>query len=150
VRGLLTRRCQEGYRIVHLGVARVDAISEREKPMSHPVVWFEVMGRDGGQLRSFYSDLFGWKIDADNPMGYGMVEATSGRGIPGGVGQLGDQPWPKLTFYVSTTDIDASLARAGELGGRVILPRTKLPGGTILGLFSDPEGNTVGIVEDEA
>jgi predicted enzyme related to lactoylglutathione lyase len=118
--------------------------------MSHPVVWFEVMGQDGAQLQRFYTDLFGWKIDASNPMKYGMVEATKGRGIPGGVGELGDQPWPKTTFYVSTTDINASLEEATKLGGKTVMPRTELPGGTILGFFADPGGNTVGLVEEAA
>jgi predicted enzyme related to lactoylglutathione lyase len=118
--------------------------------MSHPVVWFEVMGKDGARLQRFYTELFGWKIDTSSPMKYGLVEATQGRGIPGGVGQLGDQPWPKTTFYVSTTDIGASLAQAGRLGGRTVMPRTELPGGTILAFFADPEGNTVGLVEESA
>jgi predicted enzyme related to lactoylglutathione lyase len=118
--------------------------------MSHPVVWFEVMGKNGSKLQRFYTDLFDWKIDASNPMKYGMVEATEGRGIPGGVGELGDQPWPKTTFYVSTTAINASLEAAGKLGGKTVMPRTELPGGTILGFFADPEGNTVGLVEEAA
>jgi len=118
--------------------------------MSHPVVWFEVMGSDGPKLQSFYADLFGWKIDAANPMKYGMVEASEGRGIPGGVGQLGDQPWPKVAFYVSTTNINGSLEQAGKLGGKMLMPRTELPGGTILGFFTDPEGNTIGLVEEAA
>ena len=58
--------------------------------MQHPVVWFEIMGENGERLQSFYSKLFGWKIDASNPMKYGMVEAVNGQGIPGGVGQLGE------------------------------------------------------------
>ena len=117
--------------------------------MSHPVVWFEVMGKDGVGLQKFYTDLFGWKIDATNPE-YGMVEAIQGRGIPGGVGQLGDKPWPKITFYVSTTDINASLEEAGKLGGKPLMPRTELPGGIVLGFFTDPEGNAVGLVEEAA
>jgi len=118
--------------------------------MSHPVVWFEVMGSKGVELQSFYRDLFEWKIDASNPMKYGMVEATKGQGIPGGVGQLGDQPWPKVTFYVSTTNIEDSLDKATSLGGKVIMPRTELQPGTILGMFSDPEGNAIGLVEEAA
>ena len=81
--------------------------------MKHPVVWFEVMGENGESLRSFYGRLFDWKIDASNPMKYGMVEAPNGRGIPGGVGQLDGKPYPKVTFYVSTASIDA-LAGQGE------------------------------------
>ena len=37
--------------------------------MGQPVVHFEVSGRDGPALRAFYSSLFDWRIDADNPSG---------------------------------------------------------------------------------
>ena len=49
--------------------------------MGQPVVHFEVIGKDGQQLQHFYADLFGWKIDADNPLNYGSVEDA---GITGG------------------------------------------------------------------
>lgn len=32
--------------------------------MSHPVLWFEVLGLDGNRLQQFYSRLFGWEIQA--------------------------------------------------------------------------------------
>ncbi len=117
--------------------------------MNHPVVWFEVMGKDGAALCDFYRSLFGWKIDASNPMNYGMVEAITARGIAGGIGQLGELPQPKVTFYVATPDIEKSLLRASELGGGVLMPRTALPGGgPVLGMFADPEGNAIGLVEE--
>ena len=47
--------------------------------MGNPVVHFEVLGKDGEALQSFYSDLFDWKINADNPMNYGIVD-TGGEG----------------------------------------------------------------------
>jgi uncharacterized protein len=117
--------------------------------MTHPVVWFEVMGDDGAELRRFYSQLFHWKIDANNPMNYGMVEAADGRGIAGGIGQLEHAPQPRVTFYVATTDIEKSLHQVCELGGGVLMPRTELPGGTIIGMFADPEGNPIGLVEEQ-
>ena len=48
--------------------------------MGAPVVWFEVAGRDFDTLSKFYTELFHWKVDADNPIGYGMVE-TGGEGV---------------------------------------------------------------------
>jgi predicted enzyme related to lactoylglutathione lyase len=118
--------------------------------MQHPVVWFEVMGSNGEGLQTFYRKLFGWKIDANNPMKYGMVEAVDGQGIPGGVGQLGDKPWPKVTFYVSTDSVNASLEKAEKLGGKVLLSRTEMPGGPVLGMFADIEGNVIGLAEENA
>ncbi len=118
--------------------------------MANPVVWFEMMGSDGAKLRAFYGDLFGWKYDVHEEMKYGMVEADKGRGIPGGVGQVfAKDGKPYVSVYVSTGSIDRSLAQAEKLGGRTIQPRTALPGGTILGMFTDPEGNLVGLVEEQ-
>jgi len=42
--------------------------------MGQPVVHFEVIGKDGDGLQAYYSELFGWQIDGDNEMGYGLVQ----------------------------------------------------------------------------
>jgi hypothetical protein len=42
-----------------------------------PVVHFEVTGKDPQKLQSFYSKLFDWQINADNPMNYGLVNAVA-------------------------------------------------------------------------
>jgi len=47
--------------------------------MANPVVHFEVTGKDGKKLQDFYSGVFGWKINADNPMNYGIVDAGDRR-----------------------------------------------------------------------
>jgi uncharacterized protein len=117
--------------------------------MTHPVMWFEVLGQDGEKLRKFYAGLFGWKIAADNPIKYGMVDTGEPRGIPGGVGQTfpGTRSW--VTFYVETPDVAASLKKAEGLGGKVVMPRTAMPEVT-LGVFEDPEGHVIGLVEAKA
>ena len=57
--------------------------------MGQPVVHFEVIGKDGDKLRSYYSELFGWEIDSNNPMNYGMV-SREGNLAPDGSGIGGD------------------------------------------------------------
>ena len=59
--------------------------------MGQPVVHFEVIGKDGKKLINYYSELFGWETDANNPMNYGIVARegnvnSHGVGIGGGVG----------------------------------------------------------------
>lgn len=122
--------------------------------MGRPVVHFEVVGKDGPRLQSFYSELFEWKIDADNPMGYGMVPrdgntTPDGNGIGGGVGP-GPEGYPgHVTFYVEVPDVEAALARAEELGGRRTMgPDEPMPG-LVIGLFEDPEGHTIGVVRSQ-
>ncbi len=51
----------------------------------NPVGWFEIIGKDAAKSQKFYSDLFGWKLDANNPMNYGMLNADSDYPIDGGV-----------------------------------------------------------------
>src|SRR3712207_1566029 len=90
--------------------------------MGQPVVHFEVIGKDGERLRSFYSDLFGWRIDASNPMRYGMVDRSEnvnadGVGIGGGIGGGPEGYEGHATFYIEVPDVETSLARAEELGG---------------------------------
>ena len=43
-------------------------------------------------------------------------------------------------------DVTASLERASALGGTIIMPRTVTPDVT-MGLFEDPEGHVLGLVE---
>jgi predicted enzyme related to lactoylglutathione lyase len=108
------------------------------------------MGKDGVRLQRFYSELFAWKIDAANPMKYGMVDTGSKEGIPGGVGETDASESPRVTFYVHASDPGAVLDRAQRLGGKTVMPVTVLPGGTTIALFSDPEGNVVGLAKEES
>jgi len=121
--------------------------------MGQPVTHFEVIGKNGERLRSYYSELFGWEIDANNPMGYGIVPRegntnAEGAGIGGGVGQ-GEEG--HLTFYVEVPDVGEALAKAEELGGAKVMGPDEVPGmGIVLGHFKDPEGHLVGLVQSSS
>ena len=110
------------------------------------VIHFEVVGRDGPSLQSFYSDLFGWKLNTDNPGGYGMTSPDQ-TGVVVGVGASQDGGAGHVTGYVAVDDIDAVLAKATELGGRVIMPKFSPGPGAVLGLVADPEGHVIGLTE---
>ena len=114
--------------------------------MTHPVMWFEVLGKDSTKLREFYGGLFGWTFRTNDPPQYGVVDTGATRGIPGGIGEIypGTRSW--VTFYVETANIDASLAEATRRGGKVVVPRTVTPQVT-LAIFEDPEGHPIGLVE---
>ena len=112
--------------------------------MPNPVTHFEITGKDGKKLQQFYGDLFDWKIDANNPMDYGMVQAE-GNGIGGGIGP---SPQPVgVTVYVEVPDPQAALDKAVSLGGRVVMGVTEIPGAVTMAQFADPEGNVIGIVK---
>ncbi len=114
--------------------------------MANPVVHFEILGKDGKKLQEYYANLFGWKIDANNPMNYGLV-APEEKGIGGGIGA--GENGSGVTVYVEVEDLQATLDRAVSLGGEVVTPVTEIPGMVTLAQFRDPEGNVIGIVKSE-
>ena len=112
------------------------------------MVWFEVMGKDGEKLRSFYGDLFGWSYENVEGMDYGMVQGGNGGempAIPGGIGTAPENAPSYQTFYVGVDDIPAALAKAESLGGKTAMPLVELPMGGKIAIFSDPEGNMIGL-----
>jgi predicted enzyme related to lactoylglutathione lyase len=120
--------------------------------MGRPVVHFEVIGKDPEAIRSYYAEMFGWEMDASNPMGYGIIQREGntneeGAGIGGGVGGGPEGYEGHLTFYVEVPDAEAALQKAESLGGKRVMGPDQVPGGPVLGQFTDPEGNLVGVVE---
>jgi predicted enzyme related to lactoylglutathione lyase len=120
--------------------------------VANAVVHFELAGPDPDALRAYYAGLFGWEAPAGSPVAeevsdvdaYSFVEAADG-GIPGGIGG-GPGRAPRATFYVEVPDVEAALAEAERLGGvRVLGPARNPAAGIVVGHFTDPAGNLVGV-----
>ena len=123
--------------------------------MGQAVVHFEVVGKDGEKLQRYYAELFGWNVNADNPMQYGMVDAkdntsmTGDNGIGGGIGQGPDGYEGHVTFYVAVPDVEEALQKAESLGGTRVMGPENIMDMVELGQFKDPEGNVIGLVKDQ-
>jgi len=111
--------------------------------MSSPLIHFEVAGKDPGKLQSFFGDLFGWQIDSNNPMNYGMVNLSDQVG--GGIGPAPEGQPGHAMFYVGVDDVEAALQKAESLGGSRVFGPMEVPEGPTIGHFADPEGNVVGL-----
>jgi predicted enzyme related to lactoylglutathione lyase len=124
--------------------------------MSQPVVHFEIIGTQPEELRGYYGKLFGWEFDTSSPVvasvseptDYGFVDpevSTKGVGIAGGVGG-GSAYEPHTLFYVGVPDVEAALQKAEELGGIRRMGPERAPGrDLVVGHFTDPEGNLIGV-----
>lgn len=124
--------------------------------MEQPVVHFEVIGTDPARLRGYYGELFGWQFDTSGPVapavsqqgsyGYTEAGATGERpGIPGGVGG-GSGYDSHVIFYVGVPDVEAALQKAENLGGIRRMGPEQAPGtDLVVGHFTDPEGNLIGL-----
>lgn len=119
---------------------------KRESRVKPSVVWFEVVGKDGAKLRSFYTNLFGWEIaESGTGMDYGLVAPANG-GIGGGIGRSQDGGEGFVTVYVEVDDPAAYLATAEKLGGKTVVPPTEVPAANLtFAYFTDPEGHLIGL-----
>ena len=106
--------------------------------VSSPIVYFEIAGPDAAQLKTFYSSVFGWSIDAAS-----TIAAASTGGLRGGIRQ---DPAEKV-LYLGVPDIVAALKQIQAAGGKTVVPRTVVPGVVTFALFSDPAGNRMGLAE---
>jgi hypothetical protein len=75
----------------------------------------------------------------------GNVDAD-GVGIGGGVGGAPEGYDGHVTFYIGVPDVEAALAKAESLGGSRMMGPDKVMEGIEIGLFNDPEGHLVGVV----
>jgi uncharacterized protein len=127
--------------------------ARKELTMGQPVLHFEIIGKDGKKLQDYYSQLFGWEIDANNPMQYGTISRegntdAEGAGIGGGVGQ-GPEGYPgHVTVYVEVPNVEAALARAEQLGGSRLMGPDKVMENLEIGQFADPEGHVIGVMRN--
>ena len=117
----------------------------KAKASKPAIVHWEIQAQDAKRIQRFYGDLFGWKIDASNPMNYGMVSSAGKDGIDGGIGGTMSGK-SRLLVYAEVTDINEVLQKAESLGARTVMPRTDV-GPVIMGIFEDVEGNHFGIIE---
>ena len=122
--------------------------------MGQPVVHFEIIGKDADKLQGYYRQLFGWEFDTNNPMNYGTVDreqnlSPEGIGIGGGVGPGPEGYEGHVTFYVGVPDVEEALAKAERLGGTRVMGPEKVMDTIELGLFTDPEGHLVGVVNPQ-
>ena len=110
------------------------------------VAWFEVTGKDGPALQTFYGELFDWQVhDGGDGSGYGLIQAAE-NGIGGGIGPAQDGGPGRVTFYVEVDDVGAYLQKAEQLGGQTIVPPTTIEQvGLTFAFFADPEGHVVGL-----
>ena len=119
------------------------------------VVHFEIPADDVARAKEFYGSIFGWQLQDMPEMEYTIVQTTAvdENQMPSAPGAINgglmrrsqDTPSPVLTIDVES--IDQALEQVEAAGGKVVRPRTEIPGMGAYAYFTDPEGNTLGLWE---
>ena len=103
-----------------------------------PIVFLDIAGTDLPALAAFYNDLFGWNISGGAQ--FLLPVATPLPAV------LRQDPTEKRV-YIGVPDVAATLEQVKAHGGTIDAPRFAVPGVAVLGLFKDPAGNPMGLVE---
>src|SRR3954469_18157520 len=107
--------------------------------MGNPVLQFQILSKDPEKTASFYSELFGWSIDANNPMGYRRIDTGCKDGIQGGIWPAPPQVPSFAQLFIGVKDVKTSATRAERLGAKILIPPTVLPEGDEMAVLIDPQ-----------
>jgi uncharacterized protein len=118
--------------------------------MGNPVMQFQILSKTPSETARFYSTLFGWSVDADNPLGYRRIDTGSTAGIQGGIWPAPPQAPNFVQLFIEVDDLDAAVAHAEGLGAKPIIPPTRLPEGDQMAVMLDPQGMSFGIWRSRA
>jgi predicted enzyme related to lactoylglutathione lyase len=111
------------------------------------VVHFELGVNNPQRAIKFYTGVFGWSIQKyGGPMEYWLVNTGDPKepGINGGL-VINKDEQPRTVNTISVDDLDKSIEKVQAGGGKIVVPKTAIPGVGWLAYFSDPEGNVLGM-----
>lgn len=117
------------------------------------IEYFEIPADDVGRAKKFYSELFDWEIEPMEieGMDYWRIRTKDQAGDPGingGMLKRKREGQPIMT-HVTVSLIDESLARAQELGAKVVVDKAHIKGKGYIAIFEDTEGNQMALWEVE-
>ena len=119
------------------------------------VVHFEIPFDNKTRAMKFYSETFGWKLTDMQQMDYVMavsspVDQNQMPKEPGAInGGLFQRPKeaPHPAIYVGVSSIDQALQKVEGAGGKVVTPKTAIPGMGAYARVADSEGNIIGLFQ---
>jgi predicted enzyme related to lactoylglutathione lyase len=124
--------------------------------MSGDFVWYELMTTDPKAAIAFYSEVIGWKTEVfgdGSGMDYKMWVASQGplggvMKLPEEAAQMGAPPhWMS---NVTVDDVDATVKRVKELGGKVYREPADMPTVGRFAVIADPQGAAIAIFKPDS
>lgn len=115
--------------------------------------WSELTTTDPKAAAAFYSGLFGWTFKNMGPEMGDYHVVSVGETMVAGVMSMppGAPPMPPAWgCYVTVTNLDASVARCAELGGKTLVPPMDVPTVGRMAVIQDPQGATLSLMQYNA
>ena len=122
------------------------------------VVHFEIPFDNKQRAMKFYADSFDWQLTDMPQMSYVMartvdVDDKQRPKEPGAInGGIFPRPKdaPHPTIYVGVKSVDGTIKKVQASGGKVVTPKTPIPGMGAYARVADTEGNVIGLFESQS
>ena len=115
--------------------------------------WADLSTADPERAKQFYSGLFGWKLEAGEKDPSGYLHIINGGRFIGGIppAQHRDPKTPPhWLIYFAVVDVDASAAKAKQMGARFYLEPMSIEGVGRMAVMADPQGAVSAIFKESA
>ena len=117
------------------------------------VVHFEIYTDDPDAVRPFYQDVFGWKFEkfSGGPVEYWLVTTGNDKepGINGGLARPREGQGAGTLNTVAVPSLDRAIRKIEQAGGNICVPKMAIPGVGWLAYVKDPEGNILGMMQND-
>ena len=119
-------------------------VNQTQYPMK--VIHFEIPAQDPERLKKFYDKIFNWKFSQWQDVGFwvALTGQPSQFGIDGGIIDVRELDIP-LCSVIEVTDIDDTMSKIRQKGGRITVPKFFVKGAGYLAYFKDPDNNIFGL-----
>jgi uncharacterized protein len=111
------------------------------------LTWNDLISPDVAGSKAFYSELFGWQIQEIAPGEYWSI--ANGANRNGGMMPMPPGSHPAWNLYFAVDDVDATVARARELGGDAVMGPMDVPNGGRLAVLRDPQNAVFSVLSGE-
>ena len=116
--------------------------------MINTVCFFEVPADNPEALQEFYSKMFNWTFEKI-PGDFRYYKINMGQDSPKGGLTARQDPEHTPVNYVKVESVDSSLAQAEKLGAKLVVPKKPVPGAGWFAVVHDPQGNRLGLWEED-
>lgn len=125
-------------------------MNKSEKKQNASIVWFEIPANDPERARTFYSNLFGWKIDPFPGNGdYWHIDTGGPDESPDGALKRCQHSQEPVVNYISVDSVDTFADKIAKLGGKICMAKTAVPQMGYFAVCQDTEGNAFGLWESD-
>jgi predicted enzyme related to lactoylglutathione lyase len=109
--------------------------------MSGEINWFELAVGDTSKAKKFFGSVLGWRTEPMEGQDYNFIS-----GGPAGAIAPRSADLPASRVYFATDDLDATLAKVADLGGKPGEPMA-IPGWGRIAHCEDDQGTTFSLFQ---